>query len=170
MPIDGCTNTFAEMAATILPGDMARLRAALSAPIPMSSFCEQGSGVKSILSGLQRRGDFSGCYVLVRGGKPFYVGISQKVVRRIRQHVTGKTHFDASLAYLMATDKTGHKMKRADAMQDPAFRTAFDQARALLRDCSVAFIDIDNPLELYLFEAYCAMELDTCEWNTFRTH
>jgi len=23
---------------------------------------------------------------------------------------------------------------------------------------------------LYLFEAYCAIELDTCKWNTFRTH
>ena len=171
MPIDACTSTFAEMAVTILPGDMARLRAALSVPIPMSSFCKQGSGVKSILSGLQRRGDFSGCYVLVREGKPFYVGISGTgVVRRLHQHVTGNTHFDASLAYLMATHKTGHKMKRADAMQDPAFRTAFDQAKALLRDCSVAFIDIENPLELYLFEVYCAMELDTCEWNTFRTH
>ena len=41
------------------------------------------------------------------------------------------------------------------------FRTAFDQAKALLRDCSAAFIDIDNPLEFYLFEAFCAMELDT---------
>jgi hypothetical protein len=158
------------MAAIILPGDMARLRAALAAPVPMSSFCRQGFGVKSILSGLRRSSDFSGCYVLLREGKPFYVGISRTVVERLRQHVTGKTHFDASLAYLMATDKTRHKMKRANAMQDPAFRMAFDQAKALLRDCSVAFIDIDNPLELYLFEAFCAMELDTCEWNTFRTH
>jgi hypothetical protein len=70
----------------------------------------------------------------------------------------------------MATDKTGHTMKRADAMKDAAFMQAFNEAQALLRDCSVAFIEIDNSLELYLFEAYCAMELDTCEWNTFRTH
>jgi hypothetical protein len=70
----------------------------------------------------------------------------------------------------MATDKTGPEMKRSDAMQDRAFRTAFDQAKALLRDCIVAIIDIYNPLEPYLFEAYCAMDLDTCEWNTFRTH
>jgi hypothetical protein len=158
------------MAAVILPGYMERLRAALAAPVPMSSFCKQGFGVKSILSGLQRSCEFSGCYVLLREGKPFYVGISRTVVQRLRQHVTGNTHFDASLAYLMATDKTGHKMKRADAMQDPVFHTAFDQAKALIRDCSVAFIDIENPLELYLFEAYCAMELDTSEWNTFRTH
>ena len=55
-------------------------------------------------------------------------------------------------------------------MKDPAFRAAFDEAQALLRGCSVAFIEIPNPLELYLFEAYCAMALDTKEWNTFRTH
>jgi len=170
MPIDACTSTFAEMAETILPHDMARLRAALAAPFPMSSFCKDGFGVKAILSELRRSSDFSGCYVLLREGKAFYVGISRTVVQRLRQHVTGKTHYDASLAYQMATEKTGHKMKRADAMQDEAVRTAFSQAKALLRDCSVAFIEIDNPLELYLFEAYCAMELDTCEWNTFRTH
>jgi len=136
----------------------------------MSSFYKQGFGVKSILSELRQSNDFSGCYVLLQEGKPVYVGISRTVVQRLRQHVTGKTHFDASLAYRMATNKTGHKMKRSDAMQHPSFRLAFDEARALLRDCSVAFIGIDNPLELYLFEAYCAMELDTCEWNTFRTH
>lgn len=170
MPIDACTSTFAEMAATVLPRDMARLRAALAAPLPMSSFCKQGYGVKSILAGLGRSSDFSGCYVLLHEGKPFYVGISRTVVQRLRQHVTGNTHFDASLAYRMATDKTGHTMKRADAMKDPAFRTAFAEAKVLLRNCTVSFIDVDNPLELHLFEAYCAMELDTCEWNTFRTH
>jgi len=145
MPIDACTSTFTEMAGTILPGDMARLRAALAAPVPMSSFCKQGFGVKSILSGLRLSSDFSGCYVLLREEKPFYVGISRTVVQRLRQHVTGNTHFDASLAYQMATDKTRHKMKRSDAMQDPAFRAAFDEAKALLRGCSVAFIDIDSP-------------------------
>jgi hypothetical protein len=170
MPIDACTSTFAQMAATVLPDDMARLRTALDAPLPMSFFGEFGVGVKSILLRLRKERDFSGCYVLLREGKAFYVGISRTVVQRLRQHVTGKTHYDASLAYQMATGKTGHAMKRADAMQDAAFQVAFNEAKALLRDCSVAFIQIDNPLELYLFEAYCAMELDTCEWNTFRTH
>ena len=170
MAIDGCTSTFAEMARTILPDHMARLRPVLATSLPLSSFCRAGIGVRSILLELGRRNDFSGCYVLLREGKPFYVGISRTVVQRLRQHVTGKTHFDASLAYLMATDKTGHEMRRADAMQDAAFREAFNEAQALLRACSVAFIEISNPLELYLFEAYCAMELDTAEWNTFVTH
>jgi hypothetical protein len=169
MSIDGCTSTFAEMAATILPGDMRRLRSA--EPVPLSSFCKTGQGITSILSQIGKNKDFSGCYVLRRPTEePFYVGISRTVVQRLRQHVTGKTHFDASLAYLMAADRTALKMKRTDAMLDGNFRKAFDEAKDFLRACSVVFVEISNPLELYLFEAYCAMELDTSEWNTFRTH
>ena len=170
MTLDACTHSFAEMAASVLPEYMATLRRALASPHSMSLFCKPGFGVKSILSQLRRREDFSGCYVLLHDSKPFYVGISRSVIQRLRQHVTGTSHFDASLAYLMATSKTGHEMKRKDAMKDADFRMAFEQALALLKDCTVAFIEIANPLELYLFEAYCAMELDTCKWNTFRTH
>ncbi len=170
MPIDACTNTFSELAAIVLPGDMARLRAAMLTPHPMADFCRAGLGVRSILLKLGRNKDFSGCYVLLEDGRPFYVGISRSVVHRLRQHGMSNTHFGASLAYRMATAKTGHEMKRADAMKDSAFREAFVEARTLLRGSSVSFIEIDNPLELYLFEAYCAMELQTGEWNTFKTH
>ena len=31
-------------------------------------------------------------------------------------------------------------------------------------------IEIDNPVELYLFEVYAALELRTALHNTFRTH
>jgi|SRR5271166_4846635 len=164
MAIDGCTSTFAEMATVILPEYMASLRSELATARPLSSFCKAAIGIRSVLSELGRKNDFSGCYVLVREGKPFYVGISRTVVQRLRQHLMGKTHFDASLAYRMATNKTGHKghkMRRADAMQDPAFLDAFRDAQADIRAGSVAFIEILNPLELHLFEAYCAMELDT---------
>jgi hypothetical protein len=70
----------------------------------------------------------------------------------------------------MACGKVPHDMKRSEAMKDPKFRKAFQEAQQLLRDSSVAFVEITNPLELYLFEVYCAMELDTGEWNSFRTH
>jgi hypothetical protein len=103
---------------------------------------------------------------------PIYAGISRKVLSRIRQHLCGKTHFDASLAYRMAKRmrKTPARLERGDAMQDSTFRKVFDERQAHLRGLRVAFIPIKNDLEIYLFEAFCAMELDTCEWNTFRTH
>ena len=48
------------------------------------------------------------------------------------------------------------------------------EEREYIRGLNVAFIEIPNPLVLHIFEAYCAMELDTGTdvggWNTFRTH
>lgn len=168
--IDDCASTFAELADAVLPGDMIRLRAAMGEPQSLTEFCLPRVGVKTILRRLGRASDFSGCYVLLSGGKPFYVGVSRVVVARLRQHGTGKTHFDASLAYRMACGKVVHKMTRSAAMKAPGFVQAFHNAQRLLRGSSVAFIEIPNPPELYLFEAYCAVELDTSEWNTFRTH
>jgi len=63
-----------------------------------------------------------------------------------------------------------HRVTRSQAMQDTAFKSAFDIAQNYLRSLKCATIAIDNPLELYLFEAFCAMELDTSVWNTFMTH
>lgn len=170
MAIDNCKHTFIEMAATVLPAYMEEMRFAIATPHPSSSFCQAGLGLKGMLSKLGRTEDLSGCYVLIHEGRPFYVGISRSLIQRLRQHLTGKTHCDASLAYMMAKSKAQHSMKRAEAMADETFRRAFDEAQQLLRNCKVAFVEIGNPLELYFFEAYCAMELDTSNWNTFRTH
>jgi hypothetical protein len=104
------------------------------------------------------------------GRQAVYVGISRSVVGRLLQHGKGKTHFDASLAYWMACEKVDHNMTREETMKDTAFHEAFNDAQRLLRGSSVALVEITNLLELYVFEAYCAMELDTAERNTFRTH
>lgn len=149
---------------------MVRLRDAMRKPHSLTEFCVSGDGVKTILLRLGRTSDFSGCYMLTRDGNAFYVGISRGVIGRLRQHGTGKTHFDASLAYRMACEKVPHKMTRDAAMKNAEFQKEFQDAQRLLHDSSVAFIEIENHLELYLFEAYCAMELDTSKWNTFRTH
>src|SRR6266700_1559535 len=90
---------------------------------------------------------------------PFPVPFSAWVTSVARYWVILAKRRSASLAYLMASEKTGHEMTRADAMQDESFRQAFNEARQQLRDSSVAFIEISNPVELYLFEAYCALEL-----------
>ena len=115
--------------------------------------------------------DFSGCYVLLDGKTAVYVGISRKVLHRLRQHMLGKDHFAASLAYAMA--KKGHTLPlgtRKKSMQDVNFADAFKASQEYLRGLLVAAVAIENPLELYVFEAYAAMELGTAEWNTFRTH
>ena len=170
MPIDKCGSSFAELAATVLPKFMDELRLAMKKPEPLSEFCTKDVGVKTIVKRLGKQTDFSGCYVLLEDAKPFYVGISRGVVARLRQHGRGRTHYDASLAYSMARAKVPHKKTRTIAMKDPVFLKAFTDAQRLLINSGVAFVEIENSLELYLFEAYCAMKLNTCEWNTFRTH
>jgi hypothetical protein len=170
MPIDGCKHTFLELTTAVLPAHMRRLQEAMERPIQAVIFARTKQGPSAIAKQLQLLGDFAGCYIFMEDACPIYAGISRKVLSRIRQHLCGKTHFDASLAYRMAKRTMPTRLKRGEAMQDLAFRKVFDECQANLRRLRVAFIRIDNDLETYLFEAFCAMELDTCQWNTFRTH
>ena len=170
MTIDNCKYFFANLASQILPGHMERMRQAIAKRYPMELFGSKGIGPKSILERLGRSTDFSGCYVLLRKTEPIYVGISRTVVQRLTQHVKGRTHYDASLAYRIASENLTHSLQREAAMNDPAFKEEFRKAQDYLRSLNVAFIEIHNDLELYLFEVYCAMELNTSKWNSFRTH
>ena len=170
MPIDGCTHSFQHLANVVLPAHMERMRQALAKPIPMRTFAAEKHGPKTCARHLGLPCDFSGCYVLIEAGRPIYTGISRSVLGRLIQHVRGNTHFDASLAYRIATRRRPHTMHRGKAMDDPAFRSAFEEAREFLRSLDAAFIEIDCPVELYGFELYCSLELDTGQWNSFRTH
>ena len=170
MPIDECKHTLQALVTTVLPAHMLRLREAMKQPHSASLFAETKRGPKAVAKHLQLSGDFAGCYVFFDADRAVYVGISRSVLGRLRQHLCGKTHFDASLAYRMAKREMPTRLKRSEAMQDAAFRQVFDDRQQYLRGLQVCFIRIENDLEIYLFEAFCAIELDTSEWNTFRTH
>ena len=174
MPLHACPHTFQELAIAVLPAHMSRMRAALAEPRSMDLFARPGVGPRGLLKEFGISQDFSGCYVLLEAGAPIYVGISRGVIGRLRQHVFGKTHFDASLAFRIAMvrhpDRTIVNLTRSEAMQDPLFGMSFSEAQAYLRALQVAAIAIENPLELYVFEPFCAIELDTHQWNSFETH
>jgi predicted GIY-YIG superfamily endonuclease len=119
------------------------------------------------------KGDFAGCYVLIKNGSPFYVGISRKVISRLRQHFKGKSHFDASLAYRMAKDKIGQNkfyLTRDEAMRDKTFKNLFIKAKSNLLKAKVVFVKMESAEERYLFEIYAAMQFNTFKWNSFDTH
>lgn len=174
MPLHECTHSFEEIASRVLPDHMARMKESLLAPMDMEVFATPGLGVRSLLKKFERTEDFSGCYVLLEKETPIYVGISRSVFARLRQHVFGKTHFDASLAFRVAMqrhpDRAIAKLTRSKAMDDPLFGTSFAEAQTYLRSLRVATVEITNPLELYIFEPYCAIALDTHQWNSFETH
>jgi hypothetical protein len=163
--IEHSARKFVDLATVVLPAYMAQLRVSMAQPRNLNEFCTPGVGIFTLLKRLGCAHDFRGCYVLLRDQNPFYVGGSGGVIARLRQHVTGKTHFQANLAYSMACEKVPHEMTRDEAMNDQTFLQSFEDARQVLKDSSVAFIEIPNAVELYLFEAYCAMELNVSGWN-----
>lgn len=168
MPIDDCVHDFATLAATVLPEHMDRVRKAMARPSALADFAKPKIGVAALLKHYGVKADYSGCYVFL-DHRPIYVGISQHVFARLRQHVTDKTHFGASLAYRMAEKVAPHTKTRGDAMSDPTFAKIFAAKQTYLRGLHVAHIPIANPVELYVFEVYASMALDT-PWNTFKTH
>lgn len=170
MNVDDCPHTFDDLATRVLPKYMDQLRRAFTSPWPASEFAAPNVGPRSLARRFGLGSDFSGCYSLLEGGKPIYVGISRGVLGRVRQHVFGRSHFDASLAYRMAQHGLPTKGRRSANMMNADFRRVFNEAQQYLRSLSVAVLQIDNPLELYLFEAYAAMEVKTSRWNSFRTH
>jgi predicted GIY-YIG superfamily endonuclease len=153
-----------------LPQYLTLLEQNIEDPIPMSRFNRYGVGVATLVSELGVEKDFPGCYLLIDVDTPIYVGISKKVLNRLRQHVRGNTHFDASLAYKMASAEYSHNFTRQKAMENEIFITEFNKAKKMIKGFNVAFVKIENPLVLYFFEPLCAMKFKTGKWNTFETH
>jgi len=168
--IDDCQHIFKELSKDRLPKLMDEMKRMLESPHSMSEFNAVGVGKAKALKKLKLNSDFQGCYVLSDDSGPLYVGISRGVIQRLIQHVKGKTHFDASFAYKIASEEANHGVSRGDAMLQEDFKKLFNEAKEYIASMKVAFIDVSNDLELYLFEVYCSMELDTSRWNTFRTH
>jgi hypothetical protein len=71
---------------------------------------------------------------------------------------------------MMAIKEVKYVGTKSRAAGNRAYAAAFRRAKARLARGKVAFVEIENPLELYLFEVYAAMKLDTSRWNTFATH
>jgi len=170
MPINEYENSFSHLVEKDLPSYLEEIQRDIVKQRAMSLFSEKGKGVITTCKELGLKSDFSGCYLLLENEKPVYVGISRKVIARLRQHVCGNTHYDASLAYRIAAKDFDHKKTRSEAMKDVIFKAAFLKARSYIESLTVAFVEIENPLALYVFEPYCAMYFNTDKWNSFRTH
>lgn len=170
MPIDNCTHTFEDLSEKVLPEYFSKLEEFIKNPITASEIVGYKSATKEALSKVGKEVDFPGCYVFIDAGKPVYVGISRGLVKRLTQHLNYDSHYSASLVYKMASEEYPHEMKRDQAMKDEQFREVFFTKQEQLQNMTIAYIEIQNDLELYLFEVYASMKLDTDTWNTFRTH
>ena len=168
--IDKCEHSFSCLTTEVLPRYLSDLRASMESPFRASWITEKGVGKISLLRRLNKEADFPGCYVFIEGGNAIYVGISRGVVARLFQHLTSTSHHSSSLSYLMTKKKFDPGGTRQENMGNDEFRKCFNESQLRLTHCSIATIEIENPLVLHLFEPYAAMELGTGELNSFRTH
>ncbi len=156
MALHGCDHTFEQLALDVFPSVFSSLCQSLQQPIALRAFYDAPSLIPA----------HSGCYVIAQRGTPLYVGIAKNMQRRIQDHLSGDPS-RANLAVRMAAKSLGVGLSaiKKHAQFDPAF----ESAKQRLLGCEVAWVSISNPLEMYIFEPYCAMKLDTCDYNFFDT-
>lgn len=156
MSLHQCPHSFIELASEVFPGMMAELESAMKTADPFAN----------VLTNARNISDKPGCYVVIQDTKVIYVGIAKNIRRRLRQHLTADSS-GANLAVRMAAKKLGEKL--GHVKKHALFLVEFEQAKKELAGCHVAYIEIENPLEMYIFEPYCAMRFNTEEFNFFDT-
>ena len=117
-----------------------------------------------------------GVYVLFEGDKPIYVGRSNRLKKRLKEHSQRSSdHYSATLAFGITkqeyfnSQKEGRRQTNAQLMQNSIFREKFEAAKGRIAKTRIRFIAIEDQVEQAMFEIYAALELDT-ELNDFSTH
>lgn len=106
---------------------------------------------------------FQGLYIFSIKGEPIYIGISRNVFERIKQHVFGKTHYSASLAYRIEKEEVGHEGRRKE------LEGLTNRQEKLREDLRINVIPIKDAYEMYWLEVTLAGMLGT-KHNEFETH
>lgn len=118
-----------------------------------------------------------GVYVFTEGGTHLYVGRSNRLPRRVRNHGSpAATHRQAAFAIKLTRHATGHlkatyktEGSLSHLMTNPEFAQAFTAAKARIAAMQVRFVEEADPVRQCLLEIYVAMALRT-PFNDFDTH
>ena len=119
--------------------------------------------------------EIKGLYIFYENDIPVYVGISRKILRRLRNHFVGKSHYQATLVYLMLRDVYDNDEKndiyRGKRSEFEPFNNGGreEKQEELINNFEISIIPIEDNYELYLTEVLAACELKT-KWNCFQTH
>jgi hypothetical protein len=120
-------------------------------------------------SGLPERG----VYLFSIGDDHFYVGRTNRLRQRYREHCTGRNN-DAPFPFKMARHATGHLkakggLTRKQLEADPGFAAAFLDAKAQVRTMEWRWVRIDDPNIQAVFEVFATMKLQA-KFNDFENH
>ena len=132
---------------------------------------EQKARTMDDLNGIPTRG----VYVFYERNKPLYVGRSNRLKSRIREHCgESSTHTSATFAFNLAKEEMGidqrTRVTRKELEKAPGFDRAFYEARMRVKDMKVRAVQIDGQAAQALFEIYAVLALETRRYNDLGTH
>lgn len=119
-----------------------------------------------------------GVYLFSEGNKHLYVGRSNNIKKRIKDHsIQSATANKAAFAFLLARKETGNLNatykkgagSRKALMEDGSFVKDFETSKARIQKMDVRFIEENNPVRQALLEIYVAVEHST-PYNDFENH
>ncbi|TGM04823.1 endonuclease [Leptospira barantonii] len=166
---------FEEITQVRIPKIFSILSERLKNQFPMNRFYEFGIGETQMSNSirshfnLKSTEEFSGCYVFSEGEEHKYVGISRNVVLRLRQHLKGKNFTHSSLAFKITKKKMNLGLTNKESMRNEEFLKEFRNVQKRISTWGLSVIEISDPVELYLFEVYASLKLNTV-YNNFETH
>ncbi len=113
-----------------------------------------------------------GVYVLYEREQPMYVGRSDNLADRLLEH--GRPSGDsetATFAFNIAKEDFPDpaSMSRKELQRTKEFRPLFDAAKERVRKMQVRVVDVKDPIEQTILEAYAHLALDT-PFNSFENH
>jgi len=116
-----------------------------------------------------------GIYVFFERGHPVYVGRTNRMGERIKEHGRRSSINSATFAFKLAKEAAKRKeidlsKQRVELAEDPNFAKLFSEAKERVSRMSVRVIEIDAPIIQTLFEVYASIALKTTKYNDFDTH
>ena len=114
-----------------------------------------------------------GVYVFFEDNKPIYVGRSNRLRKRLKEHSQRSSdHYSATLAFRIAKQNTSTLQKKQtneQLMKNRDFVEEFEAAKDRIARTKIRFIEIEDPIDQAMFEIYAALALNT-RYNDFGTH
>ena len=115
-----------------------------------------------------------GVYVFFKDNKPMYVGRSNRLKERLREHSQSRQHYSATLAIKIAKrnmptlQNEERKPTVKQLMDNEDFKKEFEYARDRIARMKIRCAKIEDQIEQAMFEIYAHLELGT-EFNDFKT-
>ena len=117
-----------------------------------------------------------GIYVFFENGDPLYVGRSNRMKKRIKEHGwKSSTHHSAQFAFNLAkkaAEEIGIDIgrRRDELKKDATFARLFIEAKERISRMSIRVVEINDPIIQTNFEVYSSLALGTTQYKDFDTH